>query len=121
MEETAICASIADDEEALAAAAICASITDDEEVLAAAVICASIADDEEALAAAALHDVVEDAEVTADEIESLFGRRVAEIVAGDSEDKREGPIRATCPRRLASPALRWRNQCRRWARRPRRT
>jgi len=105
MEETAICASIADDEEALAAAAICASVTDDEEVLAAAVICASIADDEEALAAAvlhdvvedagalaaaALHDVVEDAEVTADEIESLFGRRVAEIVAGDSEDKREG-------------------------------
>ena len=104
MEETVICASITDDEEALAAAAL-----------------HDVVEDAGALAAAALHDVVEDAEVTADEIESLFGRRVAEIVAGDSEDKREGPIRATCPRRLASPALRWRNQCRRWARRPRRT
>ncbi len=56
----------------------------------AAVICASITDDEEVLAAAVLHDVVEDAEVTADEVETLFGKRVAAIVAGDSEDKREG-------------------------------
>ena len=56
----------------------------------AAVICASITDDEEVLAAAVLHDVVEDAGVTADEVKSLFGKRVAEIVAGDSEDKREG-------------------------------
>jgi len=56
----------------------------------AAVICASITDDEEALAAAVLHDVVEDAGVTASEVEALFSRRVAAIVAGDSEDKREG-------------------------------
>ena len=56
----------------------------------AAVICASITDDEEVLAAAVLHDVVEDAGVTANEVEALFGRRAAEIVAGDSEDKREG-------------------------------
>ena len=54
------------------------------------VICASITDDEEVLAAAVLHDVVEDAGVTADEVEAMFGERVAAIVAGDSEDKREG-------------------------------
>ena len=56
----------------------------------AAVICASITDDEEVLAAAVLHDVVEDAGVTVDEVEALFGKRVTAIVAGDSEDKREG-------------------------------
>ena len=56
----------------------------------AAAICASITDDEEVLAAAVLHDVVEDAGVTADEVETLFGKRAAAIVAGDSEDKREG-------------------------------
>ena len=56
----------------------------------AAVICASITDDEEVLAAAVLHDVLEDAGVTADEVEALFGGRVAAIVAGDSENKREG-------------------------------
>ena len=56
----------------------------------AAAICASFTDDVEVLAAAVLHDTVEDTDTTIDEIERLFGRRVAQIVAGDSENKREG-------------------------------
>ena len=44
----------------------------------------------EVLAAAVLHDVVEDAGVSVVEIEERFGARVAAIVAGESEDKREG-------------------------------
>lgn len=56
----------------------------------AASICASFTDDVEVLAAAVLHDVVEDTEATADDVLERFGERVAAIVAGDSEDKREG-------------------------------
>jgi myo-inositol-1(or 4)-monophosphatase len=56
----------------------------------AAAICASFTDDPEVIAAAVLHDVVEDTAGTQEEIEELFGARVAAIVAGDSEDKREG-------------------------------
>ena len=55
----------------------------------AAAICASFTDDVEVLAAAVLHDVVEDAGVMVDELEEKFGSRVAAIVAGESEDKRE--------------------------------
>ena len=57
--------------------------------LEAAAICASLTDDTEVLAAAVLHDTVEDTGATAEQIEELFGARVASIVAGDSEDKRE--------------------------------
>ena len=53
-------------------------------------ICASFTDDAEVLAAAVLHDVVEDAGVAVEELERKFGSRVASIVAGESEDKREG-------------------------------
>ena len=56
----------------------------------AAAICASFTDDVEVLAAAVLHDVVEDAGVRVEELEGKFGSRVASIVAGESEDKREG-------------------------------
>ena len=56
----------------------------------AAAICATMTDDAEVLAAAVLHDVVEDAGKTVGEIEQRFGPRVAAIVAGESEDKREG-------------------------------
>ena len=54
----------------------------------AAAICSYMTDDPEILAAAVLHDVVEDADVTADEIERGFGPRVAKLVASESEDKR---------------------------------
>ena len=58
--------------------------------LEAAVICATVTDDLEVLAAAVLHDVVEDAGISIDQVEEEFEARVADLVAGESEDKREG-------------------------------
>ena len=54
----------------------------------AAVIVGAMTDDQNLIAAAALHDVVEDAGVTIDEIEKRFGPRVRELVASETEDKR---------------------------------
>ena len=52
-----------------------------------AVIVALMAVDEELICAALLHDVVEDAGVTAAELEREFGPRVAELVMEETEDK----------------------------------
>lgn len=46
--------------------------------------------DKEVRAAAVLHDTVEDTPVTRADLEALFGSRVAELVASESENKREG-------------------------------
>ena len=54
----------------------------------AAVIVGTMTDDQNLIAAAALHDVVEDAGVTIDEIEAKFGKRVRELVESETEDKR---------------------------------
>ena len=54
----------------------------------AAVIVGTMTDDQNLIAAAALHDVVEDANITIDEIEEKFGKRVRELVASETEDKR---------------------------------
>ena len=54
----------------------------------AAVIVGTMTEDQNLIAAAVLHDVVEDAGVTIDEIEMRFGRRVRELVASETEDKR---------------------------------
>lgn len=54
-----------------------------------AAIAATVTDDEEVLAAAVLHDTVEDTDATVEQIRSRFGPRVAELVAGESENKRE--------------------------------
>ena len=43
--------------------------------------------DEEVVMAGYLHDTVEDTDATLEEIEGLFGKRVAEIVAGNTENK----------------------------------
>ena len=51
-------------------------------------IAATMTSDQEVLAAAALHDVVEDTEVTLEDIRSLFGERVAMLV--DTESDRPG-------------------------------
>ena len=51
-------------------------------------IAASITDDKEIIAAAVLHDVVEDTDVTIEEIEEKFGKRVKELVGAETEDKR---------------------------------
>jgi len=45
-------------------------------------------DDEEVIAAAVLHDVLEDTDTTEDDLYARFGHRIAELVAGESEDKR---------------------------------
>lgn len=55
----------------------------------AAVIVGSMTADQNVIAAAALHDVVEDAGVSIEEIEEKFGRRVRELVQSETEDKRE--------------------------------
>jgi myo-inositol-1(or 4)-monophosphatase len=54
----------------------------------AAVIVSTMTDDQNLIAAAALHDVVEDTDITIEEIEERFGKRVRELVASETEDKR---------------------------------
>ena len=54
----------------------------------AAVIVGTMTDDQNLIAAAALHDVVEDANITIEEIEERFGKRVRELVESETEDKR---------------------------------
>jgi len=51
----------------------------------AAAIAASLTSDEELLAAAVLHDVIEDCGVTAQELETRFGARVAGLVFAESQ------------------------------------
>ena len=54
----------------------------------AAVIVSTMTDDQSVIAAAVLHDVVEDAGITMEEIEEKFGARVRELVACETENKR---------------------------------
>ena len=54
----------------------------------AAVIVGTMSDDQNLIAAAVLHDVVEDAGITIEEVEEKFGKRVRELVASETEDKR---------------------------------
>ena len=51
-------------------------------------IVGTMSEDQHLLAAAALHDVVEDAGVSLEEIEEKFGTRVRDLVASETEDKR---------------------------------
>ena len=52
-------------------------------------IVSSMTDDEDVVCAAILHDTVEDTRATLGEIEEKFGKRVAYLVALETEDKRE--------------------------------
>lgn len=52
-----------------------------------AVIVSLMTDDEEMIAAALLHDVVEDAGITEEELVKQFGQRVTGFVMAESEDK----------------------------------
>ncbi|MCQ2427938.1 MAG: HD domain-containing protein [Clostridia bacterium] len=54
-----------------------------------AAIVGTMTNDQETLAAAVLHDTVEDAGVTLEEIEELFGKRVSLLVMTETENKRE--------------------------------
>jgi len=53
-------------------------------------IVATITPDQELLAAAALHDVVEDTEISADQIRAEFGNRIADLVVAESDVMVEG-------------------------------
>ena len=54
----------------------------------AAVIVGTMTNDQNLIAAAALHDVVEDADISIEEVEEKFGKRVRELVESETEDKR---------------------------------
>lgn len=56
--------------------------------LEAAVIVGTMTEDRDVICAAVLHDVVEDTDITIEEIEELFGSRVRELVDSETEDKR---------------------------------
>ena len=53
-------------------------------------ILATLTDDEEIITAGILHDIVEDTDGSMEEIESRFGKRVALLVASESEKKYPG-------------------------------
>ena len=55
----------------------------------AAAIVGTLTDSQEVIAAAALHDVVEDAGISIEEIGEKFGERVMALVASETENKRE--------------------------------
>ncbi len=50
-------------------------------------IAASITDDKEIIAAAVLHDVIEDTNITKEELVEEFGERVVNLVMSDTEEK----------------------------------
>lgn len=58
--------------------------------LEAGVIATSLTADSEIISAALLHDVIEDAGVTAETLRAEFGDRVTELVLSETEDKRAG-------------------------------
>ncbi len=57
-------------------------------------ITAHLTNEIETIAAAALHDVVEDTEYTYHDIELAFGKKIADLVSEESENKREGQDKA---------------------------
>ena len=63
--------------------------------LEAAVIVSTMTSDQELLAAAALHDTMEDTDTTYEQLVQEFGKRVADLVAHESDMKLEGSASAT--------------------------
>lgn len=57
--------------------------------LEAATVAASLTSDEDVICAALLHDTIEDANVKESEIRELFGDKVADLVAAETENKRK--------------------------------
>lgn len=53
----------------------------------AAVIASGITSDPDVISAALLHDVIEDTDVTYEELKAEFGTRIADLVQAESEDK----------------------------------
>ncbi|MBQ6747413.1 MAG: bifunctional (p)ppGpp synthetase/guanosine-3',5'-bis(diphosphate) 3'-pyrophosphohydrolase [Bacteroidaceae bacterium] len=63
--------------------------------LEAVVIVSTMTSDQELLAAAVLHDTLEDTDTTYEQLEREFGKRVADLVAHESDVKLEGDASAT--------------------------
>ena len=63
--------------------------------LEAVVIVSTMTSDQELLAAAALHDTMEDTDTTYEQLAQEFGKRVADLVAHESDMKLEGSASAT--------------------------
>ena len=63
--------------------------------LEAVVIVSTMTSDQELLAAAALHDTMEDTDTTYEQLVQEFGKRVADLVAHESDMKLEGSASAT--------------------------
>ena len=59
-------------------------------VMEAMEIVSRMTEDEEIRAAAVLHDTLEDTDTSYEELEKAFGKRVADLVNAESEDKRKG-------------------------------
>lgn len=55
----------------------------------AAVIVSTMTSDQEVISAAVLHDVVEDTDISLEEVYKEFGERVGKLVESETEDKRE--------------------------------
>ncbi|MBO4585707.1 MAG: bifunctional (p)ppGpp synthetase/guanosine-3',5'-bis(diphosphate) 3'-pyrophosphohydrolase, partial [Bacteroidales bacterium] len=53
-------------------------------------IVSTMTKDQELLAAAALHDTVEDTDVTVEQLREVFGDRIAELVASESDEMPAG-------------------------------
>lgn len=60
-----------------------------EHVKEAGEIVATLTDDSEIIAAAYLHDIIEDTRFTYEDLHYIFGERIADLVADESEDKME--------------------------------
>lgn len=68
-------------------------------------ILSTITDDEEIITAGILHDIVEDTDGTMDEIEKRFGKRVAALVASESEEKYPGEDKSLTWKRRKEDSL----------------
>lgn len=55
----------------------------------AATVVAAVCDDEEIIAAALLHDTIEDAGITVEQIRAEFGDRITKLVLSETENKRK--------------------------------
>ena len=69
-------------------------------------ILSTMTEDEEIITAGVLHDIVEETEGTLEEIEKRFGKRVADLVASESENDYPGEPRTATWQRRKEESLR---------------